>query len=153
MSARAGWTAELSFYGLKPLHMQAKLQRRAAAVMAAAAAQAEREGGRRAPQAAHTIRVNQGAMGLVLVDTPGYGFTVGNQQQLLAWGQLIADYLDNSSRLRLAVLLVDATRGVCAADVRILNRLRRANVPVLVALTKADLLDAQVCEWACGCEY
>ena len=70
-------------------------------------------------------------------------FTVGSQQQLQTWGQLIADYLANSSRLQLALLLVDATRGLCGADVRVLHRLRMANVPVLVALTKADLLYPQ----------
>ena len=38
------------------------------------------------------------------------------------------------------MLLVDATRGVCHADRKVLQRLRQANVPVLACLTKADLL-------------
>lgn len=37
--------------------------------------------------------------GVILVDTPGYGFTVGDQRQLTLWGELIADYLNHSKQL------------------------------------------------------
>ena len=90
----------------------------------------------------YRLRIDHGELGIVLVDTPGYGFTVGSQEQLRTWGRLLADYLDHSPRLRLALLLIDSTRGVCAADVSVLKRLRVARVPVLIALTKTDLLNA-----------
>ena len=148
VSSRAGWTAELSFYRLLPHRSRQRLRAQKAAALATEqlAEQAEEQGNdsaSMASQSAHSIRVNHGESGLVLVDTPGYGFTVGSSEQLNAWGRLIADYLDHSPRLRLTLLLVDATRGLCAADVRVLGRLRLARVPTLVALTKADLLDAQ----------
>lgn len=115
VSARAGWTADLGFYRVRP----------------------------RAPRSAQqgTMATSIPSLGLIMVDTPGYGFAVGDRQQLQAWGELLADYLDNSTRLRLGLLLVDATRGLCEADVRVLRRVCRANVPVMTVLTKADLLE------------
>ena len=125
VSPRAGWTAELNFYLMQP--GQPKRAHRAASVASGAAAGAASSGGSQ-------------ATGLVLVDTPGYGFTVGSPEQLRQWGLLLTDYLHYAPQLRLALLLVDCTRGVCEADRTVLRRLRRASVPTLVALTKADLL-------------
>ena len=159
VSSRAGWTAELGFYRAT---VAAPPQRRAAQqkIIAHAERQLELQAAagdlglsdeqrealvNETERRREEQRVRQEAEGrgtsLVLVDTPGYGFTVGDQQQLREWGELIADYLNNSPRLRLAVLLVDATRGLCPADIRVLRRVRKSAIPVLVALTKADLLD------------
>lgn len=141
VSSRAGWTAELAFYKIVP--DRPKLRKKAAAAAEAAAAVAEAEAHTAAgPMSANHFRAASGEQGVVLVDTPGYGFTVGSQEQLQTWGRLIGDYLDRSPRLRLALVLVDCTRGLCAADVRVLTRLRAARVPALVALTKSDLLGA-----------
>ena len=41
----------------------------------------------------------------------------------------------------MVVLLVDATRGLCPSDVKVLRRIRKSRVPALVALTKTDLLE------------
>lgn len=79
--------------------------------------------------------------GVVLVDSPGYGFAVGSSRQLKAWGALLADYMDHSPRLRLAVMLIDSTRGLCLADRRVLKRVAATSVPLLGVLTKVDLLD------------
>lgn len=41
--------------------------------------------------------------GLVLVDTPGYGFAVGHKTQLETWKRLLTSYVHNSPSLCLAV--------------------------------------------------
>ena len=141
VSARAGWTAELSFYGLQPQHLSNRLKERAE--RKAARSNSDDDATDSPPiKSEYRLRIDHGELGIVLVDTPGYGFTVGSQEQLRTWGRLLADYLDHSPRLRLALLLIDSTRGVCAADVSVLKRLRVARVPVLIALTKTDLLNA-----------
>ncbi len=133
VSARAGWTADLGFYRTRP-----KVPTRALAP--SAHAQDESGEGMAMPDAERQRARARGSLGLILVDTPGYGFAVGDKQQLLAWGALLADYLEHSQRLRLGLLLVDATRGLCTADARVLRRVLKAGVPVLSVLTKTDLL-------------
>lgn len=65
---------------------------------------------------------------------------MGHAGQLQAWGELVADHLDHSPRLQLAVMLVGCTRGPCAVDRQVLRHIGRAGVPLLPVLTKADLL-------------
>ena len=120
VSPRAGWTADLHFY-------RASLKPR----------------GGPAPTAGTTVLRPPPPHTMMLVDTPGYGFSVGSHAQLQAWGALLADYLDGSRRLALALMLVDCTRGFCAADVRVLARVRASGVPVLGVMTKGDLLSPE----------
>ena len=119
--ARAGWTATLSFYRIEP--PDAALFDPAYAGVAAM----EDEERRRRPR-------------LVLVDTPGYGFAVGEKAQEQHHSDLLADYTSRSPHLRVAVMLIDSTRGLCAADRRVLRALGRSEVSVLPVLTKVDLL-------------
>ena len=119
--ARAGWTATLSFYRIEP--PDAALFDPAYAGVAAM----EDEERRRRPR-------------LVLVDTPGYGFAVGEKAQEQHHSDLLADYTSRSPHLRVAVMLIDSTRGLCAADRRVLRALGRSGVSVLPVLTKVDLL-------------
>ena len=77
---------------------------------------------------------------LVLVDTPGYGFAVGEKAQEQHHSDLLADYTSRSPHLRVAVMLIDSTRGLCAADRRVLRALGRSGVSVLPVLTKVDLV-------------
>jgi GTP-binding protein len=83
------------------------------------------------------------ARAVAIVDTPGYGFAVGEKAQLKQWQQLLDGYIQQSARLALALILVDSTRGVCAADCRLLGKLHRASVPTLPVLTKTDLLSPE----------
>ncbi|EOD23144.1 GTP-binding protein [Emiliania huxleyi CCMP1516] len=78
--------------------------------------------------------------GLVLVDTPGYGHAVAGAKELRHWRDLIEAYVSSSPSLRLALLLVDCSRGLCAADGRVLRLLRKRRVPTFAVLTKCDLL-------------
>ena len=114
VSARAGWTADLGFYRMRP-KLPPKIRFAIAPPPSDSLEDADEEGDD-GPSAREVERQRAravGALGLVLVDTPGFGFAVGDRSQLTAWGELLADYLDHSSRLRLALLLIDSTRGLC----------------------------------------
>ena len=156
VSPRAGWTADLGFYRMRTKVPMTALGPSAPARPYAASGEGEGESagavmgaGEGAPlssyaeDARHDARQRErmrGALGMILVDTPGYGFAVGDSRQLKAWGELLADYLNKSERLRLGVLLIDSTRGLCAADVRVLRRVLKSGVPVLPGASRRPLL-------------
>lgn len=76
-----------------------------------------------------------------LVDLPGYGFARAPDSVRDAWKRLIEDYLSDNERLDGLVLLLDARRGVQAADLQLLEYLGANDTPVLVVLTKIDKLN------------
>jgi GTP-binding protein len=76
-----------------------------------------------------------------LVDLPGYGFARAPDSVREAWKRLIEDYLSDNDRLDGLVLLLDARRGVQAADLQLLEYLGANDTPVLVVLTKIDKLN------------
>jgi small GTP-binding protein len=67
-----------------------------------------------------------------LVDTPGFSEAGGEERARAANEEI--------ERANLAVLLLDAGAGVRQADLDLYYRLRAADVPVLVALNKVDLV-------------
>ena len=87
------------------------------------------------------VRAGERRRNMILVDTPGYGFSVGVMAQLRHFRVLLDQYMQASQQLSLAVVLIDSTRGVCEADRRVLRHLRTSGVRVLPVMTKADLLD------------
>jgi GTP-binding protein len=76
-----------------------------------------------------------------LVDLPGYGFARAPDAVREAWKRLVEDYLSDNDRLHGLVLLLDARRGVQAADRQLLDYLGENEIPVLVVLTKIDKLN------------
>ena len=76
-----------------------------------------------------------------LVDLPGYGFARAPDAVREAWKRLVEDYLSDNDRLHGLVLLLDARRGVQAADRQLLDYLGENGIPVLVVLTKIDKLN------------
>lgn len=89
----------------------------------------------------HTLKRRGG--GVVLVDTPGYGFAVGEKKQLRQWRRMLVEYISDAPLLRLAVVLIDSTRGMCEEDAVVLKLLTRKQVPLLPVLTKTDLLSPE----------
>jgi len=87
------------------------------------------------------VRAGERRRNMILVDTPGYGFSVGVMAQLKHFRVLLDQYMRASRQLSLAVVLIDSTRGVCEADRRVLRHLRASGVRVLPVMTKADLLE------------
>jgi GTP-binding protein len=79
---------------------------------------------------------------MTLVDMPGYGYAAAPKAKVAAWTALIHAYFKGRANLLRVYLLVDARRGLGAADDPILQTLDAAAVSYQVVLTKADEVKA-----------
>ncbi len=75
---------------------------------------------------------------LVLVDLPGYGYARVSKAEAKVWSRLVLDYLRERTELRRVVVLIDARRGIMAADQQVMALFDEAAVSYQVVLTKAD---------------
>ena len=75
---------------------------------------------------------------VTLVDMPGYGYAAAPKVKVADWTALIHAYLRGRANLKRVYLLVDARRGLAAADDAVLESLDAAAVSYQVVLTKAD---------------
>jgi len=75
---------------------------------------------------------------LTLVDMPGYGYAAAPKAKVAAWTALIHAYLRGRANLKRVYVLVDARRGLAAADSEVLETLDCAAVSYQMVLTKAD---------------
>jgi GTP-binding protein len=82
-------------------------------------------------------RLDGGAR-LYLVDLPGYGYAKVAHGARRSWDTLLEAYLKGRKTLHLVVLLVDARRGPEDEEAELVEFLRRAGVPCLLAATKID---------------
>jgi GTP-binding protein len=85
-------------------------------------------------------RLDSGAR-LYLVDLPGYGYAQVARGAKRNWGALLESYLANRRTLHLVVLLVDSRRGPEDEEAELVDFLRRAGVPCLLAATKIDRIN------------
>lgn len=79
---------------------------------------------------------------LTLVDMPGYGYAAAPKPKVAAWTALIHAYLRGRANLGRVYVLVDARRGLTAADDAVLETLDAAAVSYQIVLTKADEVKA-----------
>lgn len=82
--------------------------------------------------------------GLVLVDTPGYGY-----RSKKTWGRSVVQFLERRTPLRGAVVLVGIKKSLSDNDVWVLEALARTNTRLAVVLTKADKSED---EWIPKCQ-
>jgi len=75
-----------------------------------------------------------------LVDLPGYGYAQVNQSMRESWRPLIESYLSERTSLAGVLLLIDIRRGVQDEELDFIPWLAEREMPVVVALTKADKL-------------
>jgi GTP-binding protein len=75
-----------------------------------------------------------------LVDLPGYGYAAVKRDLKESWRPLIETYLDKRDVLAGVLLLIDIRRGVQDEELDFIPWLAQREVPVVVALTKADKL-------------
>ena len=78
--------------------------------------------------------------GIRLVDLPGYGYAKVSATERQRWADLIAGYFDQDRSFNLVVALVDIRHDAQKLDVQMLDFLTDAELPFVVALTKADKL-------------
>ena len=77
---------------------------------------------------------------LMLVDLPGYGYAAASRKKIRAWTLLAETYLRGRPTLRRVCLLLDARRGIAAADEPVMAAFDRSAVSFLAVLTKCDKL-------------
>jgi GTP-binding protein len=75
-----------------------------------------------------------------LVDLPGYGYAEVSQATRDSWRPLIESYLAERTSLAGVLLLIDIRRGAQVEELDFLPWLAEREMPVVVALTKADKL-------------
>jgi GTP-binding protein len=75
---------------------------------------------------------------VTLVDMPGYGYAAAPKTKVAAWTDLIHAYLKGRANLLRVYVLVDARRGLGAADDPVLASLDETAVSYQVVLTKSD---------------
>jgi GTP-binding protein len=75
-----------------------------------------------------------------LVDLPGYGYAKVSKTLREQWGRLIEQYLTSADRLIGLVLLLDCRREPTEQDRDLITWLSERQLPVMVAVTKADKL-------------
>jgi GTP-binding protein len=88
---------------------------------------------------------------LTLVDMPGYGYAAAPKPKVAAWTALIQAYLRGRANLSRVYVLVDARRGLTAADNELLETLDTAAVSYQIVFTKADAVktsDLAACQEA-----
>jgi len=90
------------------------------------------------PGRTRTINFYQVNDRFLLVDLPGYGYARVSRAVKDAWWDLVERYLSTRDQLRGVVHIVDARHAPTPQDLELQRFLRAAEVPVLVALTKAD---------------
>jgi len=77
---------------------------------------------------------------LSLVDMPGYGYAAAAKEKVLAWTDLIHDYLRGRANLARVYVLVDSRHGFKVIDDEVLKTLDVAAVSYQIILTKTDEL-------------
>ena len=75
-----------------------------------------------------------------LVDLPGYGFAQVSLAMKESWRPLIETYLAERKTLAGVMLLIDIRRGVADEELDFVPWLQQRDMPIVVALTKADKL-------------
>ena len=77
---------------------------------------------------------------IMFVDLPGYGFAKVSHAEKRRWSKLIAGYFDQRRSFNLVVALIDIRHDAQDIDQETLAFLTQAELPFVVALTKADKL-------------
>ncbi len=78
--------------------------------------------------------------GVRFVDLPGYGFAKVSRSEKQRWADLIGGYFEQERSFNLVVALVDIRHDAQKLDQEMLAFLIEAELPFVVALTKADKL-------------
>ncbi|MBP3884769.1 MAG: YihA family ribosome biogenesis GTP-binding protein [Olsenella sp.] len=78
--------------------------------------------------------------GVRFVDLPGYGFAKVSRAEKRRWADLIGGYFEQERSFNLVVALVDIRHDAQQLDRDMLAYLTEAELPFVVALTKADKL-------------
>ena len=76
--------------------------------------------------------------GVKFVDLPGYGYAKVSHTEKQRWANLIGGYFEQERSFNLVISLVDIRHEAQKLDLQMIDFLTEAELPFVVALTKAD---------------
>ena len=76
--------------------------------------------------------------GVKFVDLPGYGYAKVSHAEKQRWADLIGGYFEQERSFNLVISLVDIRHEAQQLDLQMVDFLTEAELPFVVALTKAD---------------
>ena len=76
--------------------------------------------------------------GIKFVDLPGYGYAKVSHTEKQRWADLIGGYFEQERSFNLVISLVDIRHEAQKLDLQMVDFLTEAELPFVVALTKAD---------------
>lgn len=76
--------------------------------------------------------------GVKFVDLPGYGYAKVSHTEKQRWADLIGGYFEQKRSFNLVISLVDIRHEAQKLDLQMVDFLTEAELPFVVALTKAD---------------
>ncbi|EPD78401.1 ribosome biogenesis GTP-binding protein YihA/YsxC [Atopobium sp. oral taxon 199] len=76
--------------------------------------------------------------GVKFVDLPGYGYAKVSRAEKQRWADLIGGYFEQERSFNLVISLVDIRHEAQKFDLQMIDFLQEAELPFVVALTKAD---------------
>ena len=76
--------------------------------------------------------------GVKFVDLPGYGYAKVSHAEKQRWADLIGGYFEQERSFNLVISLVDIRHEAQKLDLQMVDFLTEAELPFVVALTKAD---------------
>ncbi|KAI9498223.1 P-loop containing nucleoside triphosphate hydrolase protein [Zychaea mexicana] len=74
-----------------------------------------------------------------MVDMPGYGFALVDEQERQQWRQLMESYIASRKTLKRVYLVIDARHGLKVADLDFLQMLDSKKVKFQIVMTKSDI--------------
>jgi GTP-binding protein len=77
---------------------------------------------------------------IMLVDLPGYGYAQASKSSRELWDGMIDNYLDNSTTLKMCLLLVDSRHDVMTSDKQASQYLYAKQIPFAILGAKSDKL-------------
>lgn len=78
--------------------------------------------------------------GVRFVDLPGYGYAKVPKSEKQRWSEMMEGYFNSGRNLRLVVQLIDMRHPPSRDDIAMMEFLKEAGYPFLIAMTKSDKL-------------
>lgn len=79
------------------------------------------------------------------VDLPGYGYAQVAKSERARWSELIEGYFNQDRNFALVVVLIDIRHPASELDVTMIEFLKSAELPFIIALTKGDKIAKTKC--------
>lgn len=79
--------------------------------------------------------------GCYLVDSPGYGFAMGEKKEIEKWGKMMNFYFKNSYFINQIIVLIDSEHGFKQVDNMIIELLNKYKKTFAIVFTKCDKIN------------